>query len=117
MARRQTGNEKKLETTVSLVTDMFQKYIGVLESRSAYGNPWMNRRVIYFTDRIASKVARIQNIENSLLLGEELKNADIEEELKDIISYAFFALIKISWLKKDVNWIFRYFGAMGDNNE
>ena len=106
-------NDSKLKSTLSIVKDAFEKNIlPVLKSRSAYGNPWMECRCIYFTDRIASKVARIQNIENSMLLGETLQNASIEEELKDIVSYALFALIKIQWLKTDSNWIFRYFGAM-----
>jgi hypothetical protein len=113
--------DDRLKTTLDLVKESFEKnIISVLESRSVYGNSWTSRRMIYFTDRIASKVQRIKNIEDEMLMhSTETINSfksGIEEELKDIISYAFFALIKITWLKMDENWVYRYFGAMKEDS-
>ncbi|MCK5019323.1 MAG: DUF1599 domain-containing protein [Candidatus Peribacteraceae bacterium] len=109
-------NEKE-STTITLLREAFEKNIvEVLKSRSVYGNAWENHRIIYFTDRIASKIRRIQNIENSRMLGETLPlNSSIEEELKDIVSYALMALVRISWFSKIVDgrdWILHYFGVI-----
>lgn len=70
---------------------------GVLMERKNhdYGNSWAYDRPTTFTDTIRHKIDRIINLERLQAMGsgKEVDEA-IEDNLKDIINYAVFRLIK-----------------------
>ena len=74
----------------------------------------------YFTERMASKMERICNLENNAMNGIPPKNEGIAAEIKDVICYGFMGLIKLREIgdcpidEEDpgsiVSWARKYFG-------
>lgn len=113
----------KKTTAASVVQDMLEKHIlPTVKSRGEYGGSFLQRRIIYFTDRIASKTMRIRNHEDRMMHGIAPLSEGIAAELRDIIVYGLFALHAIDQLgefpAKDGEcspdevrgWAYRYFG-------
>ena len=60
-----------------------------------YDEAWRSMRVSSYTDFILTKIERIKEIEN--LKGETLVSEGIDANYMDIINYAVFGVIKLTY--------------------
>jgi hypothetical protein len=66
----------------------------MLAKNHDYGEAWRDMRLSSITDQILTKAYRIAHIEKNK--GKTLVSEGIASELRDIVNYCAFALIKIS---------------------
>lgn len=117
--------ETELNVLSQMASEIFHKLIlGTFKSRSEYGDSWRKRRLPYFTERMASKMMRIRNLENNAMLGIPAKNEGIAAEFKDVICYGLMGLIKLGEIgdcpcheddpEAVIAWARKYFGIRED---
>lgn len=77
-------------------SNQYQQCINLMLAKNHdYGNSWFDDRATTITDTMRHKLDRIRNIEDLRANGDTQKVSEgIEQELRDIINYAVFRIIK-----------------------
>ena len=93
------GNNE-LELSVPFAAELYTAKINMakelmINKNHDYGEAWREMRVSSYTDLILMKIYRIKQIENNA--GQTLVSEGIDANYFDIINYAIFALIKLSF--------------------
>lgn len=94
------GTESKLEMEAEEVLQHFNKHVSeskrLMEDKNHdYGEAWRDMRTSSMTDLILMKLLRIKQIEDNK--GKTLVSEGIDANYYDIINYAVFALIKLTF--------------------
>jgi hypothetical protein len=96
------GLELDSGKTLALYDDYAQKALSLMEKKNHdYGEAWRDMRVSSLTDLILMKILRVKQIENNR--GETLISEGIDANYYDMLNYAVFALIHLTFnTKQDV---------------
>jgi hypothetical protein len=86
-----------IEDTITQYNEIITEAQEVMRAKDHdYGESWRYMRLPSITDQILVKVKRIQQIEELVAKGEAPKVAEgRESEIRDIVNYAVFYLIKL----------------------
>jgi hypothetical protein len=102
----QLKDDQELELPVEKVNTFYDKYIeetlGLLEKKNHdYGEAWREMRVSSITDIILMKLLRVKQIEDNQ--GKTIISEGVMANYQDMINYSVFALIKLNYIKNEVN--------------
>jgi hypothetical protein len=95
-----------LELPVEKVSSLYDKHIEhtlslLMKKNHDYGEAWREMRVSSITDIILMKLLRVKQIEDNL--GKTRISEGIDANYHDMINYSVFALIKLNYIKHEVN--------------
>jgi hypothetical protein len=96
----------ELELPVEKVNSLYDKHIeatlGLLMKKNHdYGEAWREMRANSITDIILMKLLRVKQIEDNQ--GKTRISEGIDANYQDMINYSVFALIKLNYIKNEVN--------------
>jgi hypothetical protein len=96
----------ELELPVEKVNSLYDKHIGetldlLMKKNHDYGEAWREMRVSSITDIILMKILRVKQIEDNQ--GKTRISEGIDANYQDMINYSVFALIKLNYVKNEVN--------------
>lgn len=94
------GTEDRLELEAGEAMDLYDKYMSaahdLMQNKNHdYGEAWRNMRLSSLTDIILMKLMRTKQIEDNL--GRTFISEGVDANYYDMINYAIFALIKLTY--------------------
>lgn len=96
------GAADKVDITTEKALALYDQYIGettrlMLAKNHDYDEAWRLMRISSYTDMILSKLQRTKQIEDHN--GQTIISEGIDANYMDMVNYALFALIKLSYDK------------------
>jgi hypothetical protein len=103
LIQMELGDDAPLNINGKELGILYDKYIAqakalMEEKNHDYGEAWRDMRISTYTDMMLMRLLRIRQIEDSN--GTTLVSEGIDSNLKDMINYALFALIRLDEKQK-----------------
>ncbi|MDO9261654.1 MAG: DUF1599 domain-containing protein [Flavobacteriaceae bacterium] len=94
------GIVEQPDLSVEQATELFDKHVAISKSlmedkNHDYGEAWREMRISSLTDLILQKLLRVKQMEDNK--GKTLVSEGIDANYQDMVNYAVFALIKLTY--------------------